>query len=314
MNLEDVIDPEYGLQQDEWSLSKPRFGKDNQLTVIGWSGRTGNNKYYIVKCELCCKDTELFGEGYFKSSKRKLLKAKQLPCGCSKAPRRSVEQYAVLCSRKAEELGYKFLGFMGEWCGRKTKLKMVCDEHGEWSSGVIGNLLNNDTGCPECRREYMKEVKKTPDNVMITAFLDTGAFHPDTKFWRSDRLNNLGWRAYWNTLCPVCGEVGESISGDLRKGHRPCACSPMRQQEAYINLVMDSTESIVAIKFGIARDSRQRIKGQNSRSIYKIKNYLTYKFPDVESCKNAERACKKKLECGVLLRSEMPDGYTETTF
>lgn len=35
MNLEDVIDPEYGLQQDEWSLSKPTFGKENQLEVIG---------------------------------------------------------------------------------------------------------------------------------------------------------------------------------------------------------------------------------------------------------------------------------------
>ena len=38
MNLEDVIDPEYGLQQDDWSLSKPRFGKESQLEVVVWSG------------------------------------------------------------------------------------------------------------------------------------------------------------------------------------------------------------------------------------------------------------------------------------
>ena len=50
MNLEDVIDPEYGLQQDEWSLSKPKFDEEGQLEVIGWSGRqkTNNARFYLL--------------------------------------------------------------------------------------------------------------------------------------------------------------------------------------------------------------------------------------------------------------------------
>ena len=33
-NLEDLIDPEYGLQQDEWSLTRPRFGAEGQKSVF----------------------------------------------------------------------------------------------------------------------------------------------------------------------------------------------------------------------------------------------------------------------------------------
>ena len=82
MNLEDIIDPEYGLQQDKWSLSKPKFGKDNQLTVVGWSGKCSTNIIYLLHCSECAKDTELFGEGYFKSLKSNLTKS-QIPCGCA---------------------------------------------------------------------------------------------------------------------------------------------------------------------------------------------------------------------------------------
>ena len=38
MNLEDVIDSEYGLQQDDYSLSGVVFGEDGQLEIVGWSG------------------------------------------------------------------------------------------------------------------------------------------------------------------------------------------------------------------------------------------------------------------------------------
>lgn len=69
MNLEDVIDPEYGLQQDEWSLTRPKFGKEGQLEVVGWSGKSGSNNLYILMCLTCNQDSELFGEGYFRSVK-----------------------------------------------------------------------------------------------------------------------------------------------------------------------------------------------------------------------------------------------------
>lgn len=32
------------------------------------------------------------------------------------------------------------------------------------------------------------------------------------------------------------------------------------------------------------------------------------------ACKKAERECKKELETGVVLKRDMPDGWTETTW
>lgn len=74
-NLEDLIDPEYGLQQDEWSLTRPRFGAEGQLEVIGWSGKgRWNHKKYVVLCKNCSEDSELFGEGLFIIVKKQLGK------------------------------------------------------------------------------------------------------------------------------------------------------------------------------------------------------------------------------------------------
>ena len=75
-NLEDLIDPEYGLQQDEWSLARPRFVAEGQLEVIGWSGRLRSRKLYIVKCVKCALDTVLFGGGYFRGNKGNLERGK----------------------------------------------------------------------------------------------------------------------------------------------------------------------------------------------------------------------------------------------
>lgn len=314
MNLEDVIDPEYGLQQDEWSLSKPVFGDEGQLEVVGHNGGLGNKKYYVLRCSNCSQDNQLFGDGYFKSLKGALVRG-VVPCGCSKKPQRSKEQLAVLCSRKAEHRGYTFLGFAGVWKGAYTKIKMSCNKHGEWSSGIINTLINTGRyGCPECRNEAAVQASMKPDDEMVASFHKSGAFHPDTKFWRSDRKTAQGRKSYWFMSCPECGETCEAVSYGLQKGCRPCACSVHRQQECYINWLLDDHNTTVAIKFGIANNSKRRIKSQNRHSAYTLKQHSVYVFPDIVSCKKAERECKKELECGIVLKRDMPDGWTETTW
>lgn len=312
MNLEDLVD-ENGLQQDEWSLTAPTFGEDNQLTVVGWSGKCFYNKHYILKCMRCSEDLELFGQGYFRSKKGHLVRG-QVPCGCTRTPRWSEDQFAILCSRKARELGYTFLGFVGDWKGAYTRTEVLCEEHGEWSSGNINNLFSIHRGCPKCHAEAIAKANKKPDDVMIASFFASGGFHPDTKFWRSERKNNRGWCPYWYMFCPECDERGESQRGDLQQGKRPCACNNQRQQECYINLLIDDHNNPIAIKFGIAIDSKQRIKKQDLYSVYTIKQHSVYQFLDAVSCKRAERECKKELECGVVLKRDMKDGYTETTY
>lgn len=312
MNLEDVIDPEYGLQQDDWSESRPRFGDEGQLEVVGWSGRSSSNKIYILKCSSCSNDIELFGEGIFKSLRSNLVRG-SLPCGCSSKREWSKDQFSILCSRKARKVGYKFLGFDGDWRGNKTKIRMLCEKHGEWSSSIINSFLDTGCGCPRCKFEESSLRNTKPDEIMIASFFASGAFHPDTKFWRSARVNTKGYKPYWCMSCPECDEQSVAFSGDLQIGHRPCACSKSRQQHAYINWVVDNNNQAVAIKLGIANNSGRRVTQQNNKSVYKILSHSTYTFPDVSSCKAAERECKQTLECGVLSKEEMPDGYTETT-
>lgn len=309
MNMFNFINED--INQDNWSVYRPKFGKDSQLEVIGWSGKTGKHKLYVLYCKNCAKDSELFQKGYFRSKKSNLIKG-QIPCGCSNKPEWSKEQYIILSKRKARELGYILIEFIGNWKGIHTKMKMLCEEHGEWSSTDITHLLNKGSGCPKCATKTISEAKMKSDKYIIESFLKSKAFHPDTKFWRSERETLNGRKAYWKIYCPDCKQSGESLRGDLQQGKRPCACSPMRQKEAYINLVYDSG-TIIAIKFGIANKSQQRLKIQQRKSIYILEQAALYIFPHTENCKKAERECLQELECGIVSKHAMEDGWTETT-
>ena len=88
--------------------------------------------------------------------------------------------------------------------------------------------------------------------------------------------------------------------------------SKQRQKEAYIHFISCSFQ--VLIKFGVARVHRDRIKVQQKLCIYPIESFGAWAFPTKTLCLAAETECKQTLECGVLTKEEMPDGYTETTW
>lgn len=312
MNLEDLID-EKGLQQDEWSLLRLRFGQERQLEVVGWSGRSAKGKkLYIVKCAKCFDDAELFGDGHFKIHKGSLILG-VLPCGCSQRVSWSGEQYLTLCLRKSDELGYDFLGFEAENLTIAAKIRMLCEKHGEWATGSIGKLLHRGSGCPGCASEARAATKIKSNEVMTQSFFASGAFHPETKFWRSERKNSQGAKVYWCMYCPICEDTGEATSSGLQQGKLPCACSNQRQKESYINLICDGSNT-VAVKFGIANNSKKRLKQQDYKSVYTLKQHSIYSFPSIQQCKQSERECKQELQCGILLRRDMPDGWSETTW
>jgi len=299
------------IRQDDWSLKGLTFGSRSQLQVVGWSGKCGSSKYYILKCQECSKDPELFGEGYFRSMKGDLLQG-HLPCGCATARRWTKDQYITLCLRKARDVGVGFLGFSGDWSGKSTRVELECPIHGAWDTTNINNLLNFGTSCPECKFEMLANIATKPDSELIESFFNSGSFHPSTLFSRSKRLTKEGFKSYWYVECPDCGETGESRGADLQQGKRPCACSPSRQQTAYVHQVCDENGLVVALKFGIALNPKRRMVEQTRKSIYNLQEYKIYDFPTVHSCKKAERECKQNLKCGVLSKDEMGDGYTET--
>lgn len=68
------------IQQDEWSLSRPTFvtPKGGILTVVGWSGKRGHNKCYIVECTECKKVMNLTEMQFTVLQKINLIEAKYL--------------------------------------------------------------------------------------------------------------------------------------------------------------------------------------------------------------------------------------------
>lgn len=307
MNYEDV--PE--IHQNEFTGRL--FGSHLQLEVLGQINKKGR-AIYVVKCNTCCLDSELFGDALYYQGKSQIDRGHH-PCGCAYNPKWTEEQYKIIAKRTAEKVGYKFLGFSSEFSGHKTKLHLVCDLHGGWTTTDI-NHLRNGRGCPGCKAQVTSEFnikKRYSDEEMVASFMETGAFHPETKFWRDTTPNKKGHYVLWRIYCPDCCSIGlPAAPKEIRKGVRTCNCSRQKQTKAYINLVKDGAV-VIALKFGIAIEPLDRLLRQRSKSVYEIEPYCTYIFPSHEDCRFAENYCKRTLECGVVPKEYMLDGHSETT-
>jgi hypothetical protein len=289
-----------------------RFGDEQQLEVIGWSGKQSSHKLYLVQCSICKQDPELFGDGLFKSIKGNLKKG-QIPCGCAERVVWSEDQMKILCERKAKDLNYTFFGWQGEFNGYNTKLILSCEKHGEWRTGSAHSLVANSSGCPACRQDALRASKIKPDSEMIASFFASGAFHPDTKFWRSERKTKQNRAIYWNVYCPVCESQGETTSDCLQMGTACCDCSHYKQRQAYINLVSDG-DTPLCVKFGISSAAKKRLARQKVMSSVDVKSLYVFYFKSSMDCKAAERECKLTLDRGVVGKDILPDGWSETTY
>lgn len=215
------------IQQDEWSLSRPTFvtPKGGILTVVGWSGKRGHNKCYIVECTECKKDNELNGDAIYSTSKDKLNRG-QIPCGCSKSVRWTQNQYILLVKRECEKRSITLRGFSGEFKAEKCQIVFECKIHGLWESSNIYRFLKG-SGCPGCERENKVKKRKLDSNI-VGRILSTGNFHQDTKFYRLGSPNG-----FCNYICVLCSGdefVKEGLcSGVFQttlKGDRiSCRCS-----------------------------------------------------------------------------------------
>lgn len=291
---------------------KKQYGEYLQLEVIGWNRLPDNGRLYYIKCSICCKDPELFGDGIFTTSASALSRG-SIPCGCAINPRWTKNQYLVKCERKAKFSGYIFKNFYGDWKGKSTKLEIVCQKHGEWYTATIDSFVNAGQGCPCCRTDKLRESRLKEDHTMIQSFFSSGQFSPNTLFWRSDRKDSENKAKYWYMYCPICECTAESLAYSLQSGHVPCDCSTSRQKQAYINILYNNDVPI-AVKFGVSNNPKNRLKTQQSLSPLYVYQHIVMEFPSKQQCLKAERECKSSMQCGILSKDLMPDGYTETTY
>lgn len=270
-------------------------------------------KKYLIQCSGCAEDAALFGNGTFVTT-RESIRKNGGNCGCVLQYVYTESQQLLRLERLLESKPYKFIGWLeGKYSkGVNTKCIMECPAHGLWDTTTLTRILNKDPDCPECTRLAFMKANIKSDSEMVQSFFDSGVFHPDTKFYRSDTLTKKGYKEYWHVLCPVCNEHAEARSYHLQAGKHPCACSTHCQKQAYINIIMDG-DIPVALKFGIAKNSANRALKQNKMSSFDLEVYGVWEFCDVKSCKAAERELKSKLVCGILSKAEFPDGYSETT-
>lgn len=168
------------------------------LTVLGWTHMINSRRYYAVKCSICCKDGELFGDGIFSTTKEALVSKGYLPCGCGRAYRYSKEQYETLIKRKASELNCEFLGWLDGFRGGQSKCIMSCSE-GKWTPRAAFFVNKGHIA-------FNRGLKRKDDHLMIKSFLDSGAFDENTKFTRERKFGK--W--YWRVDCPICQSTGIS--------------------------------------------------------------------------------------------------------
>ena len=216
------------LEQDEWSLTRPTFEtpKGGVATLVGWKGRQGSAKRYVIHCSLCASDSEVFGEGVFYVSKGRLTNS-VFPCGCSSHARWSPEQLKTILSRQMKSCGYEFVGWVGDFKGVYTKVAYSCPAHGVQNKSSASNFLRGKR-CLSCAREKSK-ILTIPEKEHVRQFMESGAFLPGTAFKR------VGGST-WSYRCPKCSAdefVDAGVcSGDfiaernnLKKGILSCRCS-----------------------------------------------------------------------------------------
>lgn len=298
------------FDQDSWSLEGKVFGELSQLVVVGHLGRNKTNRLYVVKCSLCSKDFEMYGSGFFLSTKSNLVKG-SLPCGCSVCPKYTEEQWIIKLSRVSLERGYDFLGCTEGPITDRSLLRLSCPQHGKWETTTASKFLAG-RGCPSCKKLKIGKSSSCDDSDMIEQFKKLGRYPPDTIFYRSERKTSQGFKTYWWIECPICEEKAEAISRDIKRGAISCGCNNQNQKQAYINLIKDF-EVLIALKFGISYDSKIRLRSQANQSVFDMESLGIWEFSNTLNCKLAENKCKQIFDCGVISKILMPDGYTETT-
>lgn len=234
-----------------------RFGKEHQLEVIAWDGTRRNYiKVYTVTCHVCKQDSELHGQAVYQMAKGDIL-AGVHPCGCSKLPKWTVQQYLVRIKRRCAELDYTLISSPEE-LQHDTYLTLRCNgcEY-EWGTCTLSRFLSG-SGCLECKRKKISVARTKSDDEITLKFKENGQYPNVEKFWRSSRVNSRGYCNYWKYRCKICSKdeyvqaglctgVFESGHSHLLRGKVSCRCSTnfswtKQQREYQIKKILSKSE------------------------------------------------------------------------
>lgn len=249
--------------------------EDGLLEVVGIHGRQWTGAIYKVICHKCKNDKELFPLGYFVSLRGDLIRGSK-PCGCSKRPSWSKEQYLVLARRAAKD---RFIvhGFSEEFHGAKTKLNLECLKDGHKWTAKIDNIINVGNGCLKCRVDAKRTDKQDALNKCIS-ICETEGYEP---IGFPDGYKNAF--SIFEYFCPKHKKQKASYNNFANKGRRCKSCYKERQRESgslygYYPERKDEQDFLYVldfdskfIKVGRSFDVDERMKGLRTESKVPIK-------------------------------------------
>ncbi|AGH32043.1 endonuclease [Vibrio phage PWH3a-P1] len=300
-----------GVPEEQWTKSQREFvgtqfptPKGGVLTVTGVKGKQGNITVFGLECSVCSKDIELFPDN-FSSTKNGLVKG-QIPCGCAKNPRWKEWQNRIRVQRECNKRGYIFHGWYGEYIGSKTKAKIHnSSNRNTW----YPSLKNFIRGCGDPLEGFKKisDAKSLYEGQHIQEFYKAG-FSDGYKFWKSDRLNNRGYKTYWEYTCPTCSNdkyvqnglctgIFSNTTGDLKNGMVSCRCSKnykwtQEQREYQINKIC--IEECITFLGWETEEGYVNTKGSNLKWLCSEGHQNLTNVNDFLNCGNRCMTCKKQ--------------------
>ena len=241
-----------------------RYNKINKNKYIG--SKIGNleilriaeNKNnVIVRCEVCARDSELFGNGEFEIYFHNLLNG-IIPCGCAKSPWWTPEQSLIRLKRRLNDFpNLEIIDFNYSKI-KKTESRPIlrCKKHDIHIESASLHLIMNKRYrgfCPQCEKESTSSRKTTPVEE-YTKLL--GKYPANSFVIRSDENKPLGkcgektgkYLIYNCGKCSndkfvqagLCDGLFRTLTTSIVKGHAPCRCSnKFRYSDAQIKYLAE---------------------------------------------------------------------------
>lgn len=287
-------------------------GMDN-LTAVDYDKKTGE---YSFTCDRCSVDQELWGNVVLVSTKNQILE-KYFPCGCKEVPVYSEDQYKILISRRCEEDGFVFNGFVGDYLKAQTLLSITCKNGHTRNTTKITQFLNKNVNrCMDCKHIWARELYAS-DGGEIKRILSDSMLpqHTFLGFCGGEFINQNQKFKYF---CSEHHKVYKRTIRSFLDGSKGSCCSGGGFKEnlkGYLYFVRwcDDESGFLFYKYGISNHNPlKRIKTQVRKTIAKPLYVGGFLFDLGEDAVLLEHSLKDIYKNCRVSFEDLPDGFTET--
>lgn len=255
-------------------MKKERFLDENTMTIsppyrlIGHNGLKGCKKKFILSCEICSKDQELFPDGTFQITKGHFLSG-NCPCNCYNRFVWKEWQQRIRVIRECTKRGYNFLGWSGEYKGSYTRLHLHNPAtNNTWKTTSVAKFFMG-RGDPEEGKVRSAKSRELPKETHLESVLE--AFKDDPRDLKFHPLTSKKFKV----VCNDCKDHVFSLEvsdvstyfcevSNLLKGQLCCACNPKyRMNKCETLLMCEITSQMCTTTF---EDFSEEFKNCNNTS------------------------------------------------